>query len=451
MLDFLEKTLSFEVLAFACIAIPLFIIFAMRKPAMCFFLGLPALIYLGVLKDIFPVSVSLYAAIFPFAGMTGQVLRGNSSFFKNYGLCEKLLMILALWMIYSISYTTNPAYGQQKTLLFLFMVIPIVIFSPKVVTNFLSLRIAISMITISFLGYVVISLFMLPMKEMGVYRVSGIGDVTVAGQYLFAAVIISFVNSYFGKPNVIARSSYIFWGVIAFILLIFTGTRAPFLAGILTILFLFWFNHTDWFVRIYNKFGIFVVVFLIVATTLLVIKNIIPEYRIDRFIKPEILFNNFTLERIYNWQESKSRTLNYFSAIEGIISHPARGVGAGGYERIVGVYYPIRKDYSELVNVYPHNILLEFGVEQGLPGLFLILFILYLNFKVILNLRKFIQKEDAYRWQISFCVGIYIYGLFLSMASLDIPRMMIFWWGMGLLLIANKIFLKLPFYLKEKI
>lgn len=443
MLSHILKILSPDMLIMGVIVCVILILFASKWPAICFLFGFPALLFMGQLKDFFPASVSASAALFPLVAVIGQVFRSNRFVFKR---CEKLLIGLALLMVYSISYSTYPTYGRDKAILFCFMVVPVIIFAPQVIINVRALRKVVSIITITFIIYVIWSAVLAQGQSSFAGRMSFLGDVICAGQFLGSASIVFFVHVIFGRRR---AGNKLFYGClmsVSLFLLFITGTRAALLAYILTILFIYWFVYIDWYQRIFNKAGVTYIIILLaiifIATGLFFVKKTISIQSFNRLNSIQSFFSNFTSDEIKNWQYSNGRMVNYFSAIEGFISHPLGGVGAGGYGSVLSGYRKIRMYHFNdgIVHSYPHNMILEFAVEQGVFGLLIILYILFLNFRMILHLRVYIHGEPSHRWIVTFCVSIYVYGLLVSMTSLDIPRMMILWWGMGLLLAVDRVY-----------
>jgi len=443
MINHVLNILSFEMIVLGVIVGALLMFFAIRWSASCFLLGFPVLLFLGQVKDFFPASVSASAAIFPIIAVIGQIFRGHRFTFNR---CEKSLIVLALLMVCSVSYSSYPVYGLDKAILFCFMVVPIIIFAPQVINGVRSLRIAVSIISMSFIVYVFWSALLLGGLEAIEGRMAFLSDVIRAGQFFGAASIVSLVHVAYGKRTI---ANVFFYGCLmatSLFLLFVTGTRAALLGVVLTMMFIYWFAYIDWFQRIVNKAGkTYAIIFfaiIFISTGVFFLKQTLPQQSIVRFASIENFFSNFSPSELKNWQESKSRALNYFSAIEGFCSHPLGGVGAGGYGSVMNKYRNIQLyNYrGEIVHFYPHNMVLEFAVEQGVFGLFLILYVLYINFKMILFLRRYVHKEPEHRSLVVFCVSIYVYGLLVSMTSLDIPRMMILWWGMGLLLATERIY-----------
>jgi len=430
------------------------LLLAVMRKDVCYALGFPAYIFLAQLKHFFPVSNSAGAALFPLAA-------GMAAFFKSFrlrfGLCEKLLIALAVLMVASLTYSLSPVYGRDKAALFCFMVVPVVVLAPNVITNIKSLRTVTSIIGFTCVIFVLVSMVMRVQFRIEDGRSAGMFEATRAGQYLGLAAIISFI--YVVYRYEIGRK-VIFLGVmiLATLLMFMSGTRGAVLAFALSMIFIYWFVHLDCFQRIFTKAHITIAsVVLVVAAVFLggyFLKSALPAKVYQRFSKLENFFDNFTADKFENWRDVHTRTFNYMSAMHYFADHPLTGAGAGGYKEVLAMYGDIRykKEAADAnAHAYPHNVILEFACEQGILGLILILWIIFLNFRMILRLRKAYSRDPQNRFLILVCALMYFYGLCVAMTSLDIPRMMILWWGMGLLIAADKLYrseLRLP--LKEQ-
>ncbi|TKJ32796.1 MAG: hypothetical protein CEE38_22185 [Planctomycetes bacterium B3_Pla] len=443
MFDHIVTKLAPEMIVGGSVLFGLLVLFAWRWPEICFALGFPAYIFLGQLKQLLPVSNSAGAALFLIAAVIGTVMQGRKF---HFGHCEKLIIGLALLMALSLSYSSNPTYGRDKTILFCFMVVPLIIFLPNIIANIKSLQVAVFIIVLTLVIYVFASVLLRLQMSSIEGRISALFGVIQAGQFLGLGVIISWLYINLRRRGDPRRIFFFYLSLLSALLLFMTGTRVAILAIVVTMLFTYWFMHIDWLKRIINQphktYITIVLGALILLTSSFALKRTLPEGVYSRYTSIEHFFSNFTPDKIRYWQDSRSRTLNYFSAVEGFLSNPLRGLGAGGYVDALGKYHRIRILTDGIVRAYPHNVVLEFAVEQGILGLVLIFCVLYLNLKIILRLRKLYHGKLQDRFLICFCVSIYVYGLCVSMTSLDIPRMMILWWGMGLLLAADKIYAK---------
>jgi O-antigen ligase len=419
------------------------ILLAVRRPHICLALGFPSYLFMGMVSTYFPISVSAASAVFPLAAMMGSLVRGYK---KSIGKCEILLLVLALLMLVSLGYSGNREYGIDKVSLFCFMCVPTVIAAPQVITNIGALRTVVRIISLSLLAYAVAGALLDPVIETLEQRASawGLGDVTRAGQFFGLAAIVGIVHFRHRSPGSPQRFLDLGLIGISLLLLLRTGTRAAFVALVLTVGYLYWFANLDWLKGLFKRSGAWLigvlaaVLLLLVGPTLL--SPIIPEEVLSRFASIDALFSNFSRDEVVNWQDSESRTLNFFSAIEGMYSHPLQGLGAGGYIDALSLYSGRPKPGGDFIQAYPHNLLLEFGVEQGIPGFMLILLVLYRNHKTLLVLRKFVASHPNEAFLLGYVAGFFVYGLCVSMTALDIPRMMILWWGMGLLLAANRVY-----------
>jgi len=438
MIEHILTKLAPEMVVAGLVLFVLLVLFALRRPEICFALGFPAYIFLGQLKNFWPVSNSAGAAVFPIAAMTGAILRGRQSHFGN---CEKLVMGLAILMALSICYSPYPTYGRDKTILFCFMIVPIVIFPTHIITGMTSLRTVVLILALTLVVYVFTSL--LALQQIGDIegRVSGIHGVIQAGQFLGLGLVIAWLYIVLGRRRDPLKIFFFYLMLVAMVLLLMTGTRAAILAIFLTMIFAYWFAHVDWIERIFNQphktYVAIVISILIVVTSLLVLRSVLPHEVYDRYTSIEHFFSNFMPDEIRYWQYSAGRSLNYVSAVKAFMAHPVIGSGAGGYVDTFREYRRIPISEDGMAHIYPHNILLEFAAEQGTLGFVLVLCVLYLNLRMILKLRSAYQYEKQNMFLV--CCCIYIYGLCVAMTSLDVPKMVILWWGMGLLLVANKI------------
>ena len=444
MFEHIFTKLDPEMIVCGSILFGLLVLLAGWRPEICFALGFPAYIFLGQLKVYFPVSNSAGAALFPLAAVIGCLLRGHR---LRFGSCEKLMIGLALLMAFSIYYSPNPTYGRDKTALFFFMIVPVIVFAPNIITSVKSLRPVVFILVLTFVIYVLTSSLLRSLMGSVEGRVSAIRGATQASQFLGLAVVVCWLWIVVSRRGDARKLLFFYIMAIGLLLTFMTGTRAAILALALTVPVMYWFIHIDWFQRIFNRphktYAMIVLAVLLVLTGRFVLKRMLPEDVYHRYTSVENFFSNFTPSEIRYWQDSSARTLNYGSAAKAFFAHPLTGVGAGGYKDVLasGGYSKVRISVvDDLQQAYPHNMVLEFATEQGILGLALILCILYLNVRMILRLRRVYHVKPQNPFSFSCCIGIYVFGLCVAMTSLDIPQMMLLWWGMGLLLAADRIF-----------
>lgn len=448
MFEHIFNKLDPEMIVVGSLLFGLLVLLAGTRPEICFALGFPAYLFLGQLKTYFSVSNSAGAALFPLAAVVACFFRGRRFHFEY---CEKLIIGLVLLMVFSICYSPSPTYGRDKAALFCFMVVPVIVFAPNIITSVKSLRSVVSIIVLTLVIFVFTSLFLRWQMGSVMGRVAGLLSVTLASQFLGLAAVISYLYIILIRPRDARKVIFIFVLPISVILLFMTGTRAAVLAIIITLLLIYWFVHIDWFERIFKKphktYAMISLGIIIVLTVPFILKKVLPEIIYSRFSSIESFFSNFTAYEIRHWQTSNTRVLNYASAVKSFFAHPLTGVGAGGYKTVLADFGSSQFSgaaFDNLAPAYSHNVVLEFATEQGILGLIAFLCVLYLNFRMILRLRNVYHSNPQNPFLICCCISLYVFGLCVAMTASDIPKMMILWWGMGLLLTIDRIYRQPP-------
>ena len=445
MLDHIFNILSPDILIIGFAFSVILVLFAGSRPAICFSLAFPSLLFLGALKDFLPLSTSAGTAVFPLAAIIGQVAIRNRFHVRRLGHFEFAIIVLALLIAFSVTYSTNKPYGMDKAVLFAFMVVPTIIFAPQVITSIESLRNVIFVITVSLFTYVIWSTINLMGLGEIAGRVSTLADVTRAGQFLGLASVVFLLGAIFARkigPKLFSMAL----AVAGLVLAVATGTRGAMLGVLITLIFAYWFVNADWFARIRRipatTIALVIFVPMAIAVGAYAVRGAIPESVVSRFSSLHAFFGDFADSEKRDRQSTHSRVFHYNLSYRLFVAHPIRGIGAGSYTNFIREYEGFRfHDVDDKrLRAYPHNLILEFAVEQGIFSLIAILYIQYLCFAMIIRLRRYVHRDSSYLTIITLCVSIYIYGLIVSMISLDVPRMMILWWGMGLLLAVYRIY-----------
>ena len=365
---------------------------------------------------------------------------------------------LGLLMALSLHYTSDPTYGRDKTILFFLLVLPIIVIAPSVISSAKSLRSAMFILFWTLVIYVFTSIVLHQQAESVGGRFSTLSDLIITAQYCGLIVVVGFLFLVFGKVGAIGKYFLVCMVSLGTLLLFMTGTRGAVLALVLAMLFVYWFVHVDGFKGLLRRSRQTYVIVLVGSGIMfsgsLVLKNTLPEEIYSRFTSVETFFSNFTYSEVRNWETSSTRMLRYMSATNAFFDHPLTGVGVGGYRTVLleGGYRDLKHRaqlLDESAHVYPHNMVLEFACEQGILGLIVILWVIYLNFKMICTLRSIYHSDPQRNFVICLCATVYFFGLCVSMTSLDIPRMMILWWGIGLLLAADRIYCRQSRFLSE--
>jgi O-antigen ligase len=446
VLDLLAGRIAPEMLIMGATAGGLLVIGAVLRPAICFALGVPALLFLGQLQHVVPVSVSGAAAACALCAVVGSVLRlAYTSGVRKPSLdvSQMLMVAIGILMAFSTRYSLSPTYGVEKAVLYWVLVLPVVVFAPVILGNVRPLHTAVSLICGSLSAYVYASAAVASWEMVGGDRQSALLDVTVAGQYLGLAFVTSLGALAFRPLRIHGMVFHAVTAALAIVLVFRTGTRAAVVSAALMLAFMAWYSYPLWSPIVSKHpqrvLGSLLTAGLITVLATSVTKQYVPSEVMQRFGSTERILSDFIVDGRGGWQRSESRLLNYMVAVESFRSQPLRGLGAGGYKQALERFLPVyAKSRTEGAPVYPHNVLFEFASELGVFGLGLFLCVIAANGVAIMRMRQVLAAEPSRRWIISIPVGTYVYGLAVAMTALDIPRMMILWWGMGLLLAAYR-------------
>lgn len=323
---------------------------------------------------------------------------------------KKLLSILVVFLLIpliSLSYSSNFAFGLQKLISLSISTIPTILAFFYILLTLNKERFhtfIFSIIIISFISVILI-LIIEPFSYDGSTPKSlTTWSHVIYGRFISSAYIIIFfylLNLKNKKliPPVSLCLSIIIIGIFL------SGLRAALLGAFifaLLILIIYLFQKK---LRVINLSGLL----LSIIVSLLLI-NIIPTGN-------KILFNRFN-----NLQDIEDFRFNYDSpihtrynsydiSIEIIKERPFLGTGFGGFRNY-------NDDYFTQVIKYPHNIFLEFFVELGIPGILLLLFLLY----IIFSSTKKISVE---------VLLFFLFALWLAMFSKDIPSQSLLWIGLA--------------------
>ena len=422
------------VLALAIVGTGVFAL-AVWRPVLCLSLTLAAYLFVGQLKAFIPVSVTASAAALPVFALLGSLLRGAK---LRLGPAEGIMIVTGVVLALSVQYSLSPGYGTAKAIVFCAMVVPLVVALPSVLRSPMSLRQMMKVLTATLVVYVGTSLALSGSAEDVGGRISALMDVTAAGQFLGLALLVLVIKAVDASLGLSVRLSLAALAVAAFVLMIRTGTRAPFVAVLGSLGFLLWYGRV-WMGRHLRIDALRGFRYLLISSGLLIAANaavstIVSEDILMRYSSYEALFSNFS-----DVSGQEGRAFNYAIAIEGFLSSPWIGVGAGGYRALLLPYLPVYSlALAEDAPLYPHNLVLEFAVELGGVGLVLVFGVLYLVFRGLFRLRAQMNARNGF--DTILCVAFFVYGLGVSMTALDISRMVILWWGCGLVLAAEAVY-----------
>lgn len=332
---------------------------------------------------------------------------------RNFKILLLILSFFILIPFISLSYSTNLTFGFQKLISFSISSIPTILafFYILLTLNNERYRTFIfSTIIIS-----IISVILILIIEPFSYDGSSIKSLTswshvIYGRFISSVfIIILFYLLNLKNKKLIPPASLCLSIIIIGIFL--SGLRAALLGVIiftLLILLIYLFQKR---LSALNLSGL---LFSIIISLLII--NTFPA-------ENKMLSNRFN-----NLQDIEDFRFNYDSpihtrynsydiCIEIIKERPFLGTGFGGFRNY-------NNDYFTKTIKYPHNIFLEFFVELGIPGVLLLLFLLYL----IYSSTKKISVEIFI---------FFLFALWLAMFSKDIPSQSLLWIGLGFLGLKN--------------
>jgi O-antigen ligase len=220
----------------------------------------------------------------------------------------------------------------------------------------------------------------------------------------------------------------IFWLILAIslvIILFAVNARGPIITMAITLCILF---LVIW--QLYFKSMIKVHIILIILGLLLF--PLFPS--LIRIISPDIDLNRIsTLVDPINVLENDIRIVNYDIGLKKFLENPSLfGMGAGSYSRL-GI-----TNTSGRLMMYPHNLFLEVGLEQGIIGLLLFCIFIGLAFHIAICNLKLENRNFEFRSISVTLFGIFIYSLCNSMISSDLNGSRIILLSMGLIFSLNK-------------
>lgn len=201
--------------------------------------------------------------------------------------------------------------------------------------------------------------------------------------------------------------------IIIFILVLvmfITGSRGPLFSIIFTtisisIIFIFS-TKKNRIKLILKNVGIFLLI-LTVFSSIIIFIDFKP---VTRIINKTITLGENTSDQ--------GRINRYKMAWEGIIKSHGLGVGTGGFAQIYGGK-----------RGYPHNILFEILLEQGVLGFGILMLIISMSIKKIYDITKY-EKYNIYRKSL---VSLWFYSFANALISYDIGGNYFFWITSGLI------------------
>jgi O-antigen ligase len=430
MINYIFNILSPEMITMGLVSLAFLILLAARSPHFVMALSFTAAAFSGKLNFFFPISVSATIAIFSLAAVIGAFFRGYKFHLGRIELC---FLLLTLVMTFSLRYSPSPVYGQEKLILFSFCVAPVVVFMPNIIRTMAQLRLVICIIGMTvFLCLIIGMVFRQYTGFVGRWGVHG----PIAGGQLSGLLFMLSFILYGHAKNIFPKILMILLGIFSLYLSLLTGTRSVVLAISFSVVFCFWFQHPGFLrymssrpLKIYLGLCFIVLAVLFTST---VLKKVLSEQVFSRYSS----FESFLA--IDESGYPRSRALSFSTAVNCFVEHPFIGVGVGGYKEYYKHFGSVSKLYHSRSPVYPHNVFLEFASEQGLAGLLIFSYIIFLSCKMILAIRRFylFYCRDVV---IVLIACLFVYGFCVAQTSLDLPRMIYLWWGLAMLIALHRL------------
>jgi len=371
---------------------------------------------------------------------------------------KKLLSSLFLFISYlalTLSYSSNPAYGFQKILNFIISIVPSVIVFYYLLSTLTELRIKLFIYSIGIISVLTVSYIIIvyPFDQSTIYHYKpGRWSHVIYGRMISSIAVVLLLYLMWmiergktrflpKKPTILGqvrdtprqakveRRSVLFLVFITSIAIYGTylsALRAAFVGlmlvggGLLihSVWFLVrsaWLKQKDRYTITNNeepayRSGRLRTQKLSIVYSLLII-TILSALLIILVPKPNIInfrFDNMTALDDLQFKGDPaihSRLDNWKLSVEIIKDNPLIGVGMGGFS-----------SYQN-VDVYPHNIILEFAVEGGVVGLLVLCSLFVVMFK------------SSYRFS-KFTFYFLLFTLFLSMFSKEFSNQTMLWIGM---------------------
>jgi O-antigen ligase len=340
---------------------------------------------------------------------------------SRFGKLSLITGIFLLIPILSLFYSSNQGFGFEKVIYLVISTIPAIIFFYYLCDTLTALRIKIFKYSVIITGLatsVLVIIYHPFSYDVYSFAVTNWSHV-IYGRYIGLVLLVTIFFLLYETDKIkifLYGAAVVLFGFNSY----YTGLRASliFITFILIILTIHYI-----ITKKYSLLNFSIMISSVIITVIIILVTfpltMNPGERYQ-YILPGVSGEKFFYEED---AAITSRIDSYNICIERIEESPLLGLGFGGFRS----FY---KNDLPVILAYPHNIFLEFAVELGVPGILLIIGLLYLIFK--------------YSYKISFevfCFFIYFFGL--SLISKDIPSNTTLWIGLCFFAIPGDGFKKL--------
>jgi O-antigen ligase len=363
-----------------------------------------------------PVSgVALATQIgFMILAFSWLLMREDSALAISYAVnpYTLLLFVFGIVLVAYLLVSDNPSYGLSKTIWFLVKgFLPVLALGCLAPFDKEDARLILFTILI---GSLLMALSLLSWSGAQQTERFGLGDdsspisiARVIGQGATLLLLLAFL-----KPGIslVMFSLYALVGVFLLFTLSLTGSRGPLVAALLATLAGFLLLGRGLGTRLKTILALGVVAILVLAIVALLRIEFLDYPGIERILDR---FDTFG-------QNASDRARLHFSQIawDGFLASSGLGVGTGGYATLRGIEG----------RAYPHNIILEVAVGQGVVGLVVLFAVLLVTGRQILRLSRN-PGLDVYSKAL---MGLWLYALFNAFVSMDIAGNYFLWVTAGM-------------------
>ncbi len=373
---------------------------------------------LGALpRQIIPVSGAAFAIQIGFLvwAFTWLFMRKDTSLALSY-IANPYTLLLVLFGMVLVAYlllSGNPAYGLTTTIWFLIKgFLPVIALGCLAPFDKTDTRLVVTTIVC---GALLMTLALL--SQSGVQQTERFGlsnddsPITIARLIGLGATLLLLIAFFKPRIRLVSFALYTLAAVFLLFALGLTGSRGPLVAALLAVLVGFLLLGSGLGKRLRILLGIGIVAALILVVIALFPIEILGFPGIERIID--------RFDTLGQNASDRARLSFFQTAWDGFVTSSGLGVGTGGYATLLGVQG----------RAYPHNIVLEVAVGQGVVGLIILFAMLLVTGRQILRLSR-TPELDVYSKAL---VALWFYALFNAFVSMDIAGNYFLWVTGGML------------------
>ena len=324
-----------------------------------------------------------------------------------------LLLVLGIVLVAFLLVSDNLSYGLTTTLWFLVKgFLPVVALGCLAPLDKADFRLIVLTIVC---GGLLMAVALLAWSGVQQTERFGLGDdsnpITIARVIGLGATLLLLLA--FLKPGIkLAEFSlYSLTGLFMLFALGLTGSRGPLVAAVLSVLTGFLLMGAGFGKRLRT-----ILILALAAVLLIAIVALLPV-NIPSFPGIERIIDRF--DTIGQNPSDRTRLEFFRTAWDGFVTSSGLGLGTGDYATLRGIEGA----------AYPHNVVLEVAVGQGIVGLVILFAVLLVAGKQILRLSRNPELDVSGK----ILIALWVYSLFNALVSMDIAGNYSLWVTGGML------------------